>query len=53
MCRQPTTQGPAATGQLIFLAAGDEQVFKAATTELDAMGKVRLEAPERANATRR
>lgn len=33
------SKGPAETGTLIFLASGDEPVFKAATPYLEAMGK--------------
>ena len=33
------SKGPAATGQLVFLVGGDEEVYKAATAEWDAMGK--------------
>ena len=33
------SKGPAATGTLIFMAAGDRSVFDAATAELSAMGK--------------
>lgn len=33
------SKGPAATGTLIFMAAGDRNVFEAATDELAAMGK--------------
>jgi len=33
------SKGPAHAGQLIFLCAGDEALFKEATADLDAMGK--------------
>lgn len=36
------SKGPAATGQLIFMVAGDESVFKAATAEWEAMGKASI-----------
>ena len=36
------SKGPAATGQLIFLCAGDEELFKEIKQDLDAMGKASL-----------
>lgn len=34
-------QGPAATGQLVFLCGGDRDLFDKASKDLDLMGKVR------------
>mmetsp|Transcript_91895 Transcript_91895/g.259575 ORF Transcript_91895/g.259575 Transcript_91895/m.259575 type:complete len:295 (-) Transcript_91895:104-988(-) len=36
------SKGPAATGQLIFLAGGDEALFQEAGADLDAMGKAKF-----------
>jgi hypothetical protein len=36
------SKGPAETGQLIFLTAGDRQVFEQAAAEWDAMGKASI-----------
>lgn len=33
-------QGPAATGQLVFLCGGDKELFETAAKDLDLMGKV-------------
>lgn len=34
------TQGPAATGQLVFLCGGDRDLFDKVSEDLDLMGKV-------------
>ncbi|KAL3914422.1 MAG: hypothetical protein SGPRY_007631, partial [Prymnesium sp.] len=46
------SQGPAAAGQLIFMVAGDKEVYTAATPELDAMGKAAIYCGEVGMATK-
>jgi len=43
-CEAPVSgsKGPAATGQLVFMVAGDEDVYTAAAAEWDAMGKAAI-----------
>lgn len=41
-------QGPAATGQLVFLCGGDKDLFDKASKDLDLMGKVSVRRKNRA-----
>lgn len=36
------SKGPAASGQLVFLCGGDEQLFSSCASDLDAMGKAKF-----------
>lgn len=40
MMGDDATQGPAATGQLVFLCGGDRDLFDTVSEDLDLMGKV-------------
>lgn len=46
------SKGPAAAGELIFLCAGDEKLYSAVATDLDAMGKAKFFFGKVGNGTR-